>query len=259
MLLQHNKIHAELEMSVVLHRRAYRESSLLLELLTESYGRVALIAKGARRAKGRAGLLQPFQLLLCSWKSKSELGVLTHCELASLATSESLECLNWQVKLHGSLLYCGLYLNELIMRTVQRGQAISGLLKLYRETIEKLQAHSSEAAVLREFEWKLVSLLGYAVSLSEDVNAQLIDKKGYYFYQVDGGLVKTVKASPEAISGECLLELAGGNWHNEATSQAARTLTRQALAPLVGNKPFASRSLYLGLKKNLKKIHNPKL
>ncbi len=77
MLLQNNKTHIELEAAVILHRRSYRETSLLLELITHSHGRIALIAKGARRAKGKAGLLQPFQLLLCSWKSKSDLGILT--------------------------------------------------------------------------------------------------------------------------------------------------------------------------------------
>ena len=37
----------------VLHRRAYRDSSLLVEAFTREYGRIALIARGARRARSR--------------------------------------------------------------------------------------------------------------------------------------------------------------------------------------------------------------
>ncbi len=249
MVLLPHKSKIELEPTVLLHRRSYRETSLLLELLTHSHGRVAVIAKGARKAKGKTGLLQPFQLLLCSWVATSELGTLTHVELANTQLKLSSLPSSWQSKLSGSELYCGLYINELILRCTQRGHEVEGLLQQYCKTVEELSNGNNEAAVLREFEWSLINCLGYGASLSVDNNNQQIAAESYYHYLPETGLLLTLKDAPLAISGRSILEFEQNNWHNESILNDARKLTSQALKPLVGDKPFSSRSLYLGFKK----------
>ena len=252
MLLRQDKLHVELEPTLVLHRRSYRETSLILELLTQSYGRIALVAKGARKAKDKAGLLQPFQLLSCSWVSRTDLGTLTQVELSKSHTENQNQSF-WQPKLKGSALYCGLYLNELMLRCTTRHQEVDGLMALYCNAIEKLAAKQNEALVLREFEWKMVNLLGYGGSLEVDANNVLLKADQYYQYLPESGLIESTSTAPLAISGESLIELAANNWHNQALQNDARKLTTQALKPLVGDKPFSSRSLYLGLKKTQQK------
>ncbi|MCJ7816149.1 MAG: recombination protein O N-terminal domain-containing protein, partial [Xanthomonadales bacterium] len=60
-----------LEPSYVLHSRPYQESSLLIEALSRSHGRVGLVARGARGTRSRwKGILQPFRPLLLSWNQK---------------------------------------------------------------------------------------------------------------------------------------------------------------------------------------------
>ena len=55
----------------VLHTYAYRETSLIVETLTQHFGRIALIAKGARRPRSAVrGLLMAFQPLTLSWFGK---------------------------------------------------------------------------------------------------------------------------------------------------------------------------------------------
>lgn len=62
----------------ILHTRPYGETSLLLEAFSAEFGRIGLLAKGARRGKSPwRGLLQPFRLLLMSWRRRRELGLLT--------------------------------------------------------------------------------------------------------------------------------------------------------------------------------------
>ncbi len=253
MVFAPTKLKVEQQASLVLHRKPYRETSLLLELLTQSHGRIALVAKGARKAKGRTGLLQPFQLLSCSWVSTTDLGTLTQVELATTTREDYPEPSFWQPKLHGSALYCGLYLNELIIRCTQRNHEVDGLMARYSLAIENLARGNNEASVLRQFEWQLINILGLGASLEVDNNNQPIEAETYYCYQHEAGLVMVSSKVAGAILGKSLLELAANNWHNELLQNAARKLTTQALKPLVGNKPFSTRSLYLGLKKQQSK------
>jgi len=65
----------------VLHTRLYRDSSLIVELLTQQHGRISAVARGARRAKSAMrGLLTPFLPLLVSWSGRSELVTLGKVE-----------------------------------------------------------------------------------------------------------------------------------------------------------------------------------
>jgi DNA repair protein RecO (recombination protein O) len=67
-----------LEPAYILHARPYRESSLLLEILSQVNGRIGLVARGARGARSRwKNMLQPFRPLLLSWSQRGELGTLT--------------------------------------------------------------------------------------------------------------------------------------------------------------------------------------
>ena len=65
----------------VLHRRAYRESSLLLEVFSRDYGRLGLLARGVRNSRSRrTALLQPFVPLQMAWSGRGELPVLSQVE-----------------------------------------------------------------------------------------------------------------------------------------------------------------------------------
>lgn len=244
----------EFEPAVILHRKPYKETSLLVDLLTLNFGRIAVVANGARKSRDKAGLLQPFQMLSVSWKSRSDLGTLTQVELMSSSIQDSDLGINfpWVKRLQGSRLYCGLYLNELILRCIQRVQVIDGLFQLYCHSLELLQNDIEEAAVLRSFEWNLISQLGYGVSLERTKDGIDIEPDKYYYYHVGHGIDGTSPLSPQAISGAALLEFHCGQWHKTDFAKDARKLTWQALQPFIGDKPFASRRLYQGLKQQQK-------
>src|SRR4249920_914619 len=94
----------------VLHTFAYRETSVIVEAFTANYGRVALVARGAKRPRSELrGLLQGFQPLLLSWAGQQELKTLIKAE--------------WRGGLalpRGSALLCGFYLNELLLKLLPR-------------------------------------------------------------------------------------------------------------------------------------------
>ena len=97
----------------VLHSHMYRESSLVVEVFTRDYGRVALVAKGAKRPTSRLrGILQTFQPLSIGWSGKSELRTLT-----------AAEWVGGMIPLENSALLYGFYLNELLLRLLAREPA----------------------------------------------------------------------------------------------------------------------------------------
>jgi DNA repair protein RecO (recombination protein O) len=93
-----------LQPAFILQQRKFRETSLIIDVLTRDFGRISLLAKGVRKAKSKtAGLLQPFIPLTLSYVGKSELKTLTDVEITQPF-----------IQLQGLAVYCGFYVNELI-------------------------------------------------------------------------------------------------------------------------------------------------
>ena len=112
----------------VLHTYAYRETSLIVEALTQHAGRVALLAKGARRPRSAVrGLLMAFQPLTLSWFGKRELRTLKNAEWQG-----------GQRPLAGSALMCGFYLNELLLKLLPRDDPHPQLFLYYQQTLKEL-------------------------------------------------------------------------------------------------------------------------
>ena len=129
----------------VLHHRPYRETSSLLELLTEAHGRVGAVAKGARRPASRwRGLLQPFSPLLVSWTGGGDLVTVTGAEAAGAP-----------LRIPGGRLMSAWYANELLLRLLQRHDPQRGVFIAYASVLAELAGEGSEAHALRVFEKRL--------------------------------------------------------------------------------------------------------
>ncbi len=136
-----------LEPAYVLHSRSFRETSLIVEAFTREHGRVAVVARGAKSARSRwRNILQPFRPLLISWNQKSDLGTLTAAD--QVASPPALQ---------GQSLYCGLYLNELLMRLLHRGDPHAEVFERYRHVLSELASEAPPQPLLRVFEKHLRS------------------------------------------------------------------------------------------------------
>src|SRR3990172_6126372 len=143
----------------VLHNYPYRETSLVLEVFTQHHGRVAMVARGARRPRSALrGVLLAFQPLLLSWSGRSELRTLYKAE--------------WRgglPQLKGVALLCGFYLNELMVKLLPHDDPHKALYRTYFDTLHALGKGGDHAATLRRFEKHLLKELGYALTLDHDV------------------------------------------------------------------------------------------
>jgi DNA repair protein RecO (recombination protein O) len=224
-----------LKPAFVLHRRRYGDSSLLLELLTQSDGRVVAMAKGALAGRGnRAALLQPFVPLLVDWRGRGEVQSLNKVEQAAPA-----------IALKGRNLYCGFYLNELVVRLTQRQDPQLLLFASYGETLAALAAGEDIEPVLRRFELQLLQALGAAAELAVEADGHTpVRAEARYRVDPETGPVPALAQDAQSVSGETLLRLARADALPEPYRQEARRLLRAILAHHLGDRPLKSRELF---------------
>lgn len=225
------------EPAFVLHHYEYGETSLLLEMFTRQHGRLGLLAKGVRRARSplRAALI-PFQPLTVSFSGRGELPTIGSAEPLAAAPA-----------LRGNSLFCGLYLNELLLRLLHRHDPHERLFESYGAALARLAAGENTEAVLRIFEKRLLEDIGYGLVLDHDVaeHAPLL-AGGLYRYLPERGPVAAERASGEGIPvhGASLLALAHERLENEEVLREAKRLLRVLLARQLGDRPLLSRDLF---------------
>ncbi len=232
-----------LQSAYVLHTRPYRDTSLLVELFSADCGWVSLVAKGARpggktRSRGgsAAALLQPFTPLTCSWSGRSSLRNLTGCEQRAP-----------RLMLEGERAYCGLYVNELMVRLLHHDDPHAELFSFYEQVLSELQHSEQFEWVLRQFEFRLLEELGYGFDLlSDGQNGDEVNADRWYVYHSDYGLVRASVDSGSDIprfAGHELLKIGAGELDDDSR-RCAKRLMRAALAVHLGGKPLKSRELF---------------
>jgi DNA repair protein RecO (recombination protein O) len=225
------------EPAYVLHHYDYGETSLLLEMFTRRHGRLGVVAKGARRARSplRAALV-PFQPLVMGFSGRGELPTLTAAEPAGAAPA-----------IAGEALFCGLYLNELLLRLLHRHDPHERLFESYSETLGRLGEGRDTEAALRVFENRLLEDIGFGLVLDHEVQDEkplLPDQ--LYRYLPERGPVPAHAADGEgiAVHGASLLSLAREHLVDEIALREVKHLMRALLARHLGERPLTSRDLF---------------
>lgn len=220
----------------VLHTRAYGESSLLIDLFVENIGKIAVLAKGARRKKSALkGILQPFTPLIVQYSGQGEVKTLRQVEAISLT-----------LPLMSVSLYSAFYLNELLHRVLIAETDMPTLFQDYLLSLQELAQEISAENVLRKFELALLENLGYHVDFFHCcITGDSIIESMHYQYQSEKGFISSLLQNSTSFTGEQVLSFGYRQFNNENTLKAAKRFTRMALKPYVGSKPFKSRELFL--------------
>ena len=226
----------------ILHARPYRETSLLLEVLTPDHGRLGLVARGARRPRAELrGLLLPFQPLSLSWFGKNEV--------------RTLHAADWQggvPQLAGRSLICGFYLNELLLRLIPREDPQPGIWRIYDRAVRGLAQNAPVAALLRAFELDLIRSLGYAPELERDADGAPIEPGRLYVCRPGQAPEPERGHEPGAgqalLDGASLLAMQQGDFSSDLTQREARALLRVLLEDMLGpDARLATRELLQAL------------
>ena len=223
-----------LEPAWILHHYPYRDSSLLLEVFSRDYGRIGLVARGARSARSRwQNQLQMLRPLLLSWNMRGELGTLTGVD--SRGAVELFP---------GRQVLCACYLNELLLRLLTRHDPHPELFPAYEEAL--LMLGTAEEQSLRLFEKRLLQALGYGLLLDQEYesNAPVV-AGGCYEYRMEKGPVRCQSAGNNGIflQGSSLLALHHENLLEVQACREVKHLMRAALALYLGARPLRTREV----------------
>jgi DNA repair protein RecO (recombination protein O) len=223
----------------LLHRKPWRDTSLLIEAFTPQHGRVGLVARGVRgKRSAKQAILQPFQPLLLNWSGRGELFTLNTVE-ASAAP----------LMLQGLALVSGFYVNELLLRLLQRHDPHEELFQHYQEVLWQLHRGEQIEWSLRLFERALLDELGYGLLLDCRADSgESLDEQSVYHYLPEQGPMPEGSGGGLILHGMSLLALASGvcpsGEEGERVRREVKQLMRSTLARYLGSKPLASRALF---------------
>ena len=249
---------AERQPAYVLHRRAYRESSALVELLTRDFGLIGAVMRGVKRSPRSARDLEPFGQVAVSWRGRGE--------LVTLLRAETIVRRN----LAGDALFAGFYLNELLVKTLGREEPVAGLFGYYHAAVACLaqvrppgvepatrrrpstdggdRAGLAFEPILRTFERQLLDELGYGIAFDVDIASgrpiepcrcyRVVDGEG--FREVD----RREASSTGVFCGTHIAAIDAGDFADPAVLQAAKQILRRAIAVRMGGRPLATRRLF---------------
>lgn len=235
------------EPGFVLHARPWSESSLVVDVLTPHFGRVFLVARGAKRpGSNLRGVLVPFSPLAFTWTGRREAKILTRAEWLGLLPP-----------LSGDALLSGFYVNELVVRLTEREDVHFGLFRSYVRALEALSdPRPAERQIgLRRFEAALLAACGWGVSVIDGGSAER------FALTPDGALLGlTGAAEAEALArGDALwpraaaLAVASRRREDFAAlsprdMRSARELLRAAVDLRLDGRPLRSRRVLGDLK-----------
>ncbi len=224
----------------ILHHRAFRDTSQILEVLSRDHGRLSLMSKGSLSAKSRLkAVLQPFQPLLLSWSGKGEMQTLTSAEPQSALS----------IKLKGKALPSAFYINELLMHLLPRHDVNEQIYGLYESVLALLADSHPVEPVLRLYEKQLLESLGFGLILDHTADtAQPVLPERDYAYYLEHGPLEFSQVKDEAyiarVSGKSLLDLQNNTLETIESLRDAKRLMRQVLNYYLAGKTLKSRDLF---------------
>ena len=224
----------------VLHTYPWRETSLIVEALTRDHGRVALVARGAKRGTSQLrGLLTPFSALALAWSGRGDVKTLLRAEWTG-----------GLVPLRGEALLAGFYLNELIVRLLARADAHPALFVAYARTLRGLAGDEAPLELsLRRFEFDLLREIGYLPALDVCADGRAVAPQARYRVDPQRGLVLAERAvEAVSISGETAMAMAAGDFARAGAAAEARAMLRLIIRYHLDGRPLNTRRILRDLK-----------
>lgn len=223
----------------VLHSYPYKETSLIVEVFSRDYGRIPVIAKGAKRPHSKLrGVLQSFQPLSAGWSGKSEVRTLT-----------AAEWIGGLLPLEKAALLCGFYVNELLVKFLARDDPHPALFDHYVSTLNQLAHGEPAPIVLRRFELFLLKEVGVVGDLTvcTSTKEKVLADQIYVVDPERGARPVHPSDSSPWVSGKTLLDMERDEYSDGITQMQSKFLMRALLAHHLGGASLNTRQILIDL------------
>ena len=224
--------------SYMMHQMPYTESSQIVRIFSQNFGRVDLIAKGSKRPKSKfRSYLQPFLPLQLSWSGKSQLKTLRQAEIHG----------QYLARIQGKYLFSAYYLNELILSFLRMEDPYPNLFALYTSTLHDFSESKPIEPSLRQFEILMLSEIGYAINFTTEAHSQNpIETDMDYVFVVEKGFVSKQNQNPDSygIKGHAIKAINEGNFSDQETLIAAKKILRLSIHYHLDGKELKSKKVF---------------
>ena len=228
------------EPAFLLHSYPWRETSLIIELFTRDFGRMAMVARGAKRPTSQLrGVLSAFCPLLVAWSGRGEVKSLVRAEW----------CGGLAPLRHDGLL-AGFYLNELLVRLLARGDPHEALFAGYAQALAALADRAARpATTLRLFELELLREIGHLPALDQCADGEAVDPSALYRFDAQRGLVRTAQHEDDlCIHGATALAMGCRALDDARAAAESKAALRQMIRYHLGGKPLNTRRILQDLR-----------
>lgn len=232
-------VRVDTQAAYILHKRAYRETSQIVDVFSREHGRLSLLSRGSRGARSRtSGLLQLFQPLVISWQGRSDLPYLNKVEMADCSPP----------RLQSRSLMSAMYINELLVNLLHRNDVHEDVFDRYHALLYDLQSSRDIEPLLRSFEKDLLQLLGFAMNLECDADSgEPLDAASMYAYHFEHGPVLSAARQSQrypVVAGESLIAFRRNELDDPLHRGEIKTLMRYVMSHHLGGKRLKSRDLF---------------
>lgn len=228
------------DLAYVLHLRAYRENSAIVQCLSQQHGRIDLVVNGLRSRKSpKRALLQPAQPLNLSYQVNTSLGNST------LGTCKHIEPKKSSQPLPTAHYFSLQYANELLLKVLPQQTPCEDILIAYQRMLAHFYSEFPQQAI-RGLE---IVILDAFLSLPDLTHCddEPLDATQHYHVHPEQGLRKSdnhndltgerVQAFNACLFGEM----------NEANAKQAKALTQQFLGLLVDPQSLKTKQIHRSL------------
>ena len=233
----------EHEPSYLMHQIPYSETSQIVRIFSQNFGRVDLIAKGSKRPKSKfRSYLQPFLPLQLSWSGKSQLKTLRQAEIHG----------QYLVRIQGKYLLSAYYLNELILSFLRMEDPYPNLFALYGSTLHDFSESKPIEPSLRQFEILMLSEIGYAINFTTEAHSQKpIETDLDYFFIAEQGFVYKQDRNSDSlrVKGQVIKAINEGNFSNQETLISAKKILRLSIHHHLDGKELKSKKVFKAIER----------
>ena len=233
----------EHEPSYLMHQIPYSETSQIVRIFSQKFGRVDLIAKGSKRPKSKfRSYLQPFLPLQLSWSGKSQLKTLRQAEIHG----------QYLVRIQGKYLLSAYYLNELILSFLRMEDPYPNLFALYASTLHDFSESKPIEPSLRQFEILMLSEIGYAINFKSEAHSQKpIETDLDYFFIIEQGFISKPNHNSDSlrVKGQVIKAINEGDFSNQETLISAKKILRLSIHHHLDGKELKSKKVFKAIER----------
>ena len=170
--------------AVVLKSINLSDSDRLVTFLTENYGKVKCVAKGARKIKNQFwGSLEPMSYIDLIYFGKENQNLYRLNQIDLIESFQS-------IREDFGKLYKGIYFLELIDSMILEGNQDKRIFILLKQTLTALKLQKDSNSLIRLFEVRILILCGYKPQIDNCVNCKVVSENGIYkFSFIQNGIL----------------------------------------------------------------------